>query len=130
MARVVATLKAHNNICLAGEEVDDLAFTFIAPLGADDCDVGHNCILDFRLAILDCNRKSRIQNQKSIHNFTRVAETICGSARSSSRAFLLTASSTWVNEIAFPPFSLRPSSMPAMFKPCLPRIVPTAPTTP
>ena len=60
MARVVATLKAHNNICLAGEEVDDLAFTFIAPLGPDDCDVGHNCILDFRLAILDWNRKSKI----------------------------------------------------------------------
>ena len=66
----------------------------------------------------------------AFHSFTKVAETICGRARSSSSAFLVTNSSTWVNEIALPPLSLRPSSIPAMLMPLWPRMVPTAPTTP
>jgi hypothetical protein len=42
------------------EQVDDLAFAFIASLGADDCDVCHIAILDFGLPILDWNLKSKI----------------------------------------------------------------------
>src|SRR5437764_1155391 len=38
MAGVVTTLIAHDNIEALGQQIDDLAFAFIAPLGADDCD--------------------------------------------------------------------------------------------
>ena len=38
---VVATLEAHDNIGPARQPVDDLAFAFIAPLGADHGDIGH-----------------------------------------------------------------------------------------
>jgi hypothetical protein len=44
MAGVVAALEADDDVGLVGEEVDDLAFAFVAPLGADDCDVGHDRI--------------------------------------------------------------------------------------
>jgi hypothetical protein len=35
MAGVVATLKAHYALRVIGQPVDDLAFTFVAPLGSD-----------------------------------------------------------------------------------------------
>jgi hypothetical protein len=60
MAGVVAALEADDDIGVLGKQIDDLAFTFIAPLGADDCDVGHIFILDFGLPILDWNLKSKI----------------------------------------------------------------------
>jgi hypothetical protein len=57
---VIAALKTHDNVGLAGEKVDDFAFALVAPLGADDCDVCHISILDFGLPILDWNLKSKI----------------------------------------------------------------------
>ena len=41
VAGVIATLKAHDDIGFIGKEIDNFSFTFITPLGADDCDVGH-----------------------------------------------------------------------------------------
>ena len=41
VAGVVAAVVARHYLHLVGEEVDDLAFAFVAPLGADDHDVGH-----------------------------------------------------------------------------------------
>jgi hypothetical protein len=41
MARIMATLKACDDICPLGQPVHDLAFAFIAPLGADNYNVGH-----------------------------------------------------------------------------------------
>ena len=35
---VVSALIANNNVEMLGEEIDDLAFAFITPLGADDND--------------------------------------------------------------------------------------------
>jgi hypothetical protein len=37
MARVVAALVPRNDVELLREQIDDLAFAFIAPLGADYC---------------------------------------------------------------------------------------------
>ncbi len=42
MAGVVAALKARNHVELLGQPVDDLAFAFVAPLGADEYHVGHD----------------------------------------------------------------------------------------
>ena len=38
---IVAALEAHDDIGLDRQPVDDLAFSFIAPLGADDDNIGH-----------------------------------------------------------------------------------------
>jgi hypothetical protein len=38
MSGVVAALVSHHDVKTLGEQVDDLAFAFIAPLGADYCD--------------------------------------------------------------------------------------------
>jgi hypothetical protein len=38
---VVAALKAHDDVCPFRQPIDDLAFTLVAPLGADHHDVGH-----------------------------------------------------------------------------------------
>jgi hypothetical protein len=35
VARVIAALRAHDDVGLFGEDVDNFAFAFIAPLGAD-----------------------------------------------------------------------------------------------
>ncbi len=39
VARIVPALEAHDAVGVLGQPVDDLAFAFIAPLGADDDDV-------------------------------------------------------------------------------------------
>jgi hypothetical protein len=41
VARVVAALIAHDVIRLRGEDVGDLAFAFVSPLGADENACGH-----------------------------------------------------------------------------------------
>ena len=41
MTCVIATLEADDDVGVLGEEIDDLAFAFVSPLGADDCNVGH-----------------------------------------------------------------------------------------
>src|ERR1700757_4061405 len=76
MAGVVTALEPHHDIRIVGKEIYDLAFTFVSPLSADDCDVGHLPILDFRFAILDS--ESKIQNLKSEigYSFTNSADTI------------------------------------------------------
>ena len=38
---VVAALEAHHHLGVLGEQVDDLALSLVAPLGADDDDVRH-----------------------------------------------------------------------------------------
>jgi hypothetical protein len=53
MTGVIASLKAYHDICIFGEEVDDLALAFVPPLSSDDCDVGHLFISDLRFPILD-----------------------------------------------------------------------------
>ena len=42
VAGVVAALSADHHVGLAGEHVDDFAFAFVAPLGADENSVGHS----------------------------------------------------------------------------------------
>ena len=41
MAGIVPTLKPHHKIGPFGQPINDLAFSFIAPLGADDHNIGH-----------------------------------------------------------------------------------------
>src|SRR3981189_881760 len=41
MAGIVASLEAHVDICLLRQPVDDLALPLVAPLGADDDNIGH-----------------------------------------------------------------------------------------
>jgi hypothetical protein len=53
VARVVAALEADDDVGIVGEEIDDLSFAFVSPLGADNCDVGHLVILDFGFGISD-----------------------------------------------------------------------------
>src|SRR4029077_8916722 len=69
MARIVTTLKAHHDIRIVGKEIYDLALTFVSPLSADDCDVGHFPILDFRFWIR--NLKSKIANRLQLHQLRR-----------------------------------------------------------
>jgi len=42
VAGIVAALKAHDDIGLLRQPVDDLAFTLVAPLGANHHDIRHN----------------------------------------------------------------------------------------
>jgi hypothetical protein len=44
VARVVAALEAHDHIGPLGEQVGQLSFAFVAPLGADDHDSRHSWI--------------------------------------------------------------------------------------
>jgi hypothetical protein len=39
MASVMAALKTHDCLCVIGKPVNDLAFSFVAPLGANHNDV-------------------------------------------------------------------------------------------
>ena len=48
---VVAALGAHDDVRLLGEHVDDFAFAFVAPLGADQDRIGH------RVAPFKSNRR-------------------------------------------------------------------------
>ena len=41
MTGVIPALEADDDVGVLGEEIDDLTFAFVAPLGADDCNVGH-----------------------------------------------------------------------------------------
>ena len=41
MAGIVAALEAHDDVGLLRQPVDDLALPFVAPLGADDDNIGH-----------------------------------------------------------------------------------------
>ena len=41
MAGIVAALEAHDDIGPAGQPVHHLALALVAPLRADDCDIGH-----------------------------------------------------------------------------------------
>ena len=41
MSRIMAALKADDDVGLLGEPVDDLALAFVAPLGADHDNIRH-----------------------------------------------------------------------------------------
>ena len=41
MTGIMAALEAHNDVSLLRQPVDDLALPFVAPLGADDDNIGH-----------------------------------------------------------------------------------------
>ncbi len=41
MAGIMAALEAHHDIGALGQPIDDLALALVAPLGADDHDIGH-----------------------------------------------------------------------------------------
>jgi len=42
MTGIMAALKAHDDFGAVGQPIDDLAFTLVAPLGADHGDIGHS----------------------------------------------------------------------------------------
>src|SRR6516225_6031654 len=42
MAGIVAALESHDDVGLFRQPIDDLAFPFVAPLGADDDNIGHS----------------------------------------------------------------------------------------
>jgi hypothetical protein len=46
---VIAALKPNDDISVLSEEIDNFAFAFVSPLGADDCNVGH--FICYRLRI-------------------------------------------------------------------------------
>ena len=60
MAGIMAALEAHHDIGALGQPIDDLALAFVAPLGADDHDIGHGLsplkswIKDTQTAPSDC----------------------------------------------------------------------------
>jgi hypothetical protein len=41
MTGIMAALEAHNDVSLLRQPVDDLALPLVAPLGADDDNIGH-----------------------------------------------------------------------------------------
>ncbi len=49
VARVVASLESHDHVRSDREPVDDLAFSLVAPLGADNDDIGHPGLLSLVL---------------------------------------------------------------------------------
>ncbi len=49
VARIVAALETDHDIGLLRQPVDDLAFSFVAPLGADDDDIGHSQVFPLQL---------------------------------------------------------------------------------
>jgi hypothetical protein len=46
MARVVTALEARDDIRTLAQPIDNLAFALVTPLGADNYDVGHFCLLN------------------------------------------------------------------------------------
>src|SRR5437868_8115155 len=50
MAGIVAALEAHDDIGLLRQPVDDLALPFVAPLGADDDNIGHSRVFPLPLS--------------------------------------------------------------------------------
>ena len=50
MAGIVAALEAHDDVGLLRQPVDDLALPFVAPLGADDDDIGHSRVFPLQLS--------------------------------------------------------------------------------
>src|ERR1700692_2830963 len=49
MAGIVAALEAHDNVSILRQPVDDLALPFVAPLGADDDNIGHSLVFPLPL---------------------------------------------------------------------------------
>ena len=41
---VITALKPNDDISVLSEEIDNFAFAFVSPLGADDCNVGHSIL--------------------------------------------------------------------------------------
>jgi hypothetical protein len=68
MASIVAALESDDNIRIMGEEIDNLTFTFVSSLSANDCDVGHIPMLDFGFPILDFNRSTELTTRSKIQN--------------------------------------------------------------
>src|SRR5688500_332797 len=64
VAGIVAALETDDDIGVAGKKIDNFAFTFVAPLGSDDCYIGHLI-------------------RRSVYSLTNSAETVCGRLRSS-----------------------------------------------
>src|SRR5579872_1163764 len=50
MAGIVATLKTHDDVGLLRQPVDNLAFSFVAPLGADHNDIPHPQLFPLQLS--------------------------------------------------------------------------------
>ena len=46
VARVIAPLRAHDDVRVLGEKIDDLAFAFVAPLGTDKDGIRHEMFLE------------------------------------------------------------------------------------
>jgi hypothetical protein len=59
MAGVVPALMTHDNVGLLGYDVDDFAFTYVAPLNTDDHDSGHSSPQSIRIDIFSDNRKAQ-----------------------------------------------------------------------
>src|SRR5581483_2397892 len=78
MPVIVAALIAHDDIEPLGEQIDDLAFSFIAPLGADDC-YNHSSAAK-RSAVRDQTNEfkisdSRFQDLKTQDSNFQIADT-------------------------------------------------------
>src|SRR4030088_3498816 len=56
MAGIMAALEAHDDVGLLRQPVDDLALPFVAPLGADDDDIGHSRIFPLQLRSYEHDR--------------------------------------------------------------------------
>src|SRR5215471_4118311 len=66
MAGIVAALKAHNDVGLLRQPIDDLALPFVAPLGADNDNVGHSRTIPFANLTAyahDLSRKGGLQSK-------------------------------------------------------------------
>src|SRR5215208_4088289 len=49
MACIVAALESHDDVGLLRQPVDDLALSFVAPLSADDDNIGHSRVFPLQL---------------------------------------------------------------------------------
>src|SRR3989338_8088947 len=107
MPRVIAALVADDDVAISREDINDLAFSLIAPLGAD-------------------------QNTVHAYNFTTLTSRIGGNFLISATTFSGTSLSVLITVRAsiFLLLRTRPSDISAILILLLPRIVPTVPTTP
>src|ERR1700680_2142703 len=86
MAGIVAALEAHDNVGLLRQPVDDLALPFVAPLGADDDNIGHSRIFPLHLSsyVHDPSGKPvapRINSEGLLFRIMRPAQIAAAAAR-------------------------------------------------
>ncbi len=73
VAGIVAALEAHDDVSLLRQPVDDLALPLVAPLGADDDNIGH--FADVPSATLYCTSMIGSENRCLLFRIMRPAKT-------------------------------------------------------